>query len=102
MELEIFNELYDYFYWEYAVLIFCGVEFFKLFIVKIKSGKYVFIFDTEQKIKFNLRVAIVIISILYGLVIVAFERNADIVFSLLITFCITTTFYDYIFKKYTK
>jgi hypothetical protein len=99
MGIEYFNELYEYFHPIYCLLILLGVEFLKIFLVRLNSGKYVFIFDKEQIIRFNLRVAIVVISLLYGLIIVAFERNSENIFSLIITFCITTTFYDYIYKQ---
>jgi len=102
MELEILNDLYETIYWEYAVLILFGTELLKLFIVKIESGNYVFRFDTTKSIQFDLRVAIIIISLLYMLVIIAIEKDNSIISKLIITFCITTTFYDYIFKKYTK
>jgi hypothetical protein len=98
MKLEILSELSEYFYWQYWLLVLFGVEFLKLFIVKIDSGKYVFKFDTEQRIRFSLRFAIIVVSILYGLIIVVMVGDTAILFSLFITFCITTTFYEYFYK----
>ena len=101
MELELINKLMGYFYAPYSILIFAGTEVLKLFLRK-EYGKCHFKFDTDKRIQFDLRLPIVIISLIYGIIIVVIENSPDIIFSLFITFCITNFFYEYIYKIVSK
>ena len=101
LEVELLSALKEYFNIPYCLMVLLGTEFLKLFLENT-GKKYHFKFDKEERICFDLRVAIILISLAYGIAIVIIEQDVDLIFSLIVTFCMTCAFYEYFVKFFKK
>ena len=102
MENELFNILFKELHLPFGIVLAGLIELFKLCMWRLDCGKYAFRFDTEARIKFNLRFAIIGFSLLFFLAILAIERTLAIVPNLIITFFVANFFYEYFLKHILK
>ena len=101
MELAIIDFFKEYVIWGYAVAIAGITEIWKRCSKKVENKWYLKI-DKENIVGFNLRTLTFGISFIVGLVIVLIEKDATLTRDLLITFCLTVTAYEYIYKAAIK
>jgi len=105
MELELVNNLWqclaEYFNVQFCFMVLCGTEILKLFLTK-SDGKWHFKFDKHKYLLFNIRIPIVLISLVSGAIIVIFGDDNQILFSLFATLCITIATYDFIIETIKK
>jgi hypothetical protein len=96
------NEIIDFLLKEihlpFGIVLAVIIEAFKFAVLRLECGKYVFIFDRNEVIKFNLRLAIIGLSAVFFIVVLLIEKSFEIVPSLLITFFVANFFYEYFLK----
>jgi len=101
MEIALIESLKEYFIWQYALFIIVFTEVWKRLSVKHNNKWYIKI-DYNKLVGFNLRVLTVLSSFVLGVIIALTDTNKDIIFDLLITFGLTSVFYEYIYKTVIK
>ena len=86
--------------WEYALVITGFTEFWKRFSVKYNNKWYLKI-DKEKRVGFNLRVLVVLMSVIVGIAILLIQQDTEAK-NLIITLGVTTLLYEYIYKSVIK
>ena len=103
MEIALIEALKEYFIWYYAIFIIVCTEVWKRCSIKDENNnKWYLKFDKEKHLGFNLRVLTIAISVIVGIILSIIDNENNNVFELLITFGLTTVFYEYIYKTIIK
>ena len=76
----------------------CGPKTLQLLGISTGNGKRYFKWDTEKHFQFNIRLLTLISSVILCIPFLIFDRSQLMIFSLVVTFCLTNAFYNYVVK----